>query len=308
VNRNIAVLALALCLTARVALAQNLHYGMNTHVLTAQMADKMVELGAGVARVDFNWDHIEGSCKGCFDWTATDAIRDQARRTHLMLFPTLAYTPRWANGGQPSNYPPLNYQDWYDFVFAIASRYKDDIFYWGIWNEPNLDEFLKDADLRAYRSLVINARAAILAANPRANMLGPEVNWAATANGWFEALMNDSGDLFDMVTVHWYKDGPNPIDVFMDQFVRPYSRNKPLWLTEIGMKPCYSLFGEAGQALFYQRVLTQFEQHRDWWTNITFYDLYDTPTPTDCGAAIVRPDYSNTLAFQVLQAFIRIFP
>src|SRR5262245_47788681 len=32
------------------AAAQNLHYGMNTRVLTPQMADKMVELGAGVVR------------------------------------------------------------------------------------------------------------------------------------------------------------------------------------------------------------------------------------------------------------------
>jgi hypothetical protein len=308
VHRNTLAFALGFCLTAHASLAQNMHYGVTTHVLTPQMADKMVELGAAVTRVDFNWDQIEGSCKGCFDWSGTDAIRDQARRTRLTLFPTLSYTPRWANGGETSNYPPLNYQDWYDFVFATASRYKNDIFYWGLWNEPNLDFFLKGTDPRVYRSLVINARAAILAANPRAIILGPEISWHATKDGWFEAVMNDYGDLFDIVTVHWYQDGPDPIDVYMDRFVRPYARNKQVWLTEIGMKPCYSLFGEAGQALFYQRVLDAYQLHRDWWTNTTFYNLYDTPTPTDCGAAIVRPDYTNTLAFRILQAFIRIFP
>jgi hypothetical protein len=308
VKRNTLVLAAGCCLWAHAALAQNIHYGVNTHTLTPQMADKMVELGAGVARVDFNWDQIEGACKGCFDFSATDAIRDQARRTHLVLFPSVGYAPKWANGGQASSYPPANMQDWYDFVFALASRYKNDIFYWGLWNEPNLDGFFKGTDLRTYRSLVINARAAILAANPRGLVLGPEISWHATKDGWFEAAMNDFGDLFDIVTVHWYQDGPDPIDVFMDRFVRPYARNKPVWLTEIGMKPCYSLFGEAGQALFYQRVLSGYQLHREWWTNTTFYNLYDTPTPADCGAAIVRPDYSNTLAFRILQAFIRIFP
>ena len=300
--------AISFWLIAHAAAAQNPHYGMVTHDLSPQMADKMVELGAGTARVDFGWDVIEGACKGCFDWRATDAMRDEARRTHLQLFATLSYAPKWANGGQSPTYPPLNYQDWYDFVLAVASRYKNDIFYWGLWNEPNLDGFMKGTDLRVYRSLVVMAHAAIRTANPLAYIVGPEVSWHATKDGWFEAAMNDYGDLFDIVAVHWYLDGPYPIDVYMDQFVRPYARNKPVWLAEIGMKPCYSLFGEAGQALFYQRTLEAYQLHRDWWTNIFFYNLYDVPTPTDCGAAIVRPDWTNRLAFRLLQAFIRVFP
>lgn len=307
VTRNTLAFAAAFCLTAHAALAQNMHYGVNAHYLTAPMADKMAELGAGVARVDFNWDVIETNCKGCFDWTATDATVAQARRVHVQLFPTLSYTPKWANGGQPQSYPPLNYQDWYDFVFAIASRYPD-IIYWGIWNEPNLGPFWKNQDLRAYRTLTIQARAAILAANPRALILGPEVSWHATKDGWLQAAMDDYGDLFDIVTVHWYADGPEPIDVFMDQFVRPTAPNKPIWLTEIGMKPCYTMFGEFGQALFYQRVLEAYQKHRDWWTNTLFYDLYEPPSSTNCGSAIVRENYTNTLAFRILQAFIKVFP
>ena len=81
---------------------------------------------------------------------------------------SLAYAPAWANGGNPYRYPPLNYQDWYDFVFATVSRYRDDIHLWGVWNEPNLDQYLQGSDLRVYRSLVITARAAIRAADPRA--------------------------------------------------------------------------------------------------------------------------------------------
>ena len=116
---------------------------MNTRVLTAPMADKMTELGGGVVRLAFGWDVIEPDCKGCFDWTTTDAWRDEAQRTHRTIFASLAYTPAWANGGHPYRYPPLNYQDWYDFVFATVSRYRDDILLWGVWNEPNLDEYLQ---------------------------------------------------------------------------------------------------------------------------------------------------------------------
>ena len=59
------MLAVASCVSAS-ASAQNLHYGMNTRVLTPQMADKMAELGAGVVRLVFGWDVIEPASKGGF--------------------------------------------------------------------------------------------------------------------------------------------------------------------------------------------------------------------------------------------------
>ena len=301
-----AVIGLVLC-GEHSASAQNYHAGMNARVLTARMADKMVELGAGVARVPYGWDLIEPSCKGCFDWATTDRWRDEARRTHLAIFGSIGYSPSWANGGHPYHYPPLNYQDWYDFVSAVASRYRDDVFLWGIWNEANLDVFLKGSDVRVYRTLVIGARAAILAANPAAAILGPEVSHHAFLDGWYAAAMTDFGDLFDIVTVHWYADGP-AIEHLMDDLVRPYARGKPVWLSEVGLKPCGSLFGEIGQALLYQRVLSAFLARRSWWTGVSFYDLHDDEMPGDCGSGITRPDWSNRPAFLLYQAFIKEHP
>jgi hypothetical protein len=307
VSRLLALAAVIALSAAPSASAQNLHYGMNTRVLTAPMADKMTELGAGVVRLAFGWDVIEPNCKGCYAWETTDAWRDEAKRTHRMIFASLAYAPAWANGGQPYRYPPLNYQDWYDFVFATVSRYRDDIVFWGVWNEPNLDEYLQGADPRVYRSLAIAAHAAIRAANPRAIVLGPDVSWHGVRDGWFAAVMNDFGDLFDIVTVHWYVDGPE-LALMMDQLVRPVSLGKPVWMSEVGMKPCASLFGESGQAVFYQRVLSAFQQRRSWWTGVLFYDLYELPAGRDCGTAITRADWSNRPAFQLYQAFIKSNP
>ena len=294
-------------LCAAPANAQDFHYGMNTETLPPRMADKMSELGAGTIRLAFGWDVIEGSCKGCFDWSRTDAWRDEARRTHRTIFASLAYAPSWANGGNKYWYPPLNYQDWYDFVFAIVSRYKDDIYLWGVWNEPNLDAYLKGTSLDVYRSLVINARAAILAANPRAVVLGPEVSHHALHDGWYAGAMDTVGDLFDIVTVHWYQDG-GPLEYTMDRLVRPYARDKPVWLSETGMRPCTSAFGEAGQALFYREVLTAFQDRRSWWTGVLFFNLWDPPVGRDCGSAITREDWTNRPAFTILQRFIRDHP
>ena len=303
-----AVLASAFVLACTdLARAQNLHYGMNTRVLTRQMADKTAELGAGVIRLAYGWDVIEPSCKGCFNWTTVDAWRDEAKRTGRTIFASLAYAPGWANGGRAFNYPPLNYQDWYDFVFAVVSRYKDDISLWGIWNEPNLELYLHGASIEVYRNLAITGRAAIRAANPRALVIGPDVSWHATQDGWFSSAMRETAALFDIVTVHWYADGPK-LDVMMDDLVRPFAYGREVWLSETGMKPCRSFFGEIGQALFYRQVLEAFDRRRHWWTGVLFYELWNPPAPSDCFGAITHADWSNRAAFTVLQAAIRAHP
>src|SRR5262249_16379001 len=123
--------ALAIGLVAALgapAAAQTLHYGMNTRVLTPRLADKIVRPRADIVRLAYGWDTFEPRCKGCFDWTVTDGWRDEAKRTHRAIFGSLAYAPSWANGGHPYNYPPLVAQDYYDFVYAVIARYKDDIF------------------------------------------------------------------------------------------------------------------------------------------------------------------------------------
>jgi hypothetical protein len=259
-------------------------------------------------RVVYGWDRIEPGCKSCFDWTISDAWRDEARRTHRRIFGTLGYTPRWANGGAPINTPPIDPEDWYDFVYATVDRYKDDVFLWGIWNEPNLDSYFRNGDRQAYGALVRTAAAAIHAANPLAQVLGPEVSQHAIPTGWYAAVMDDVGSLFDIVTVHWYVDGP-PIERFMDEAVRPWSMRKEVWLAEVGVKPCQSNFGEAGQALLYQRVLQAFQARRNWWTGVIFYDLHDDPSEgTACSSGITRGDWSNRPAFSLYQAFMKAFP
>src|SRR5262245_7943934 len=153
------IAAIALCLAAFAGdvRAQNYHYGVNAHDLRPPAADKVSELGAGLVRVVFGWDVIEPNCKGCFNWSFTDLWRDESRRTRGAIYGTLAYAPGWANGGHHYSFPPLRMQDWYDFVYAAVDRYKDDIFYWGIWNEPNLDVYLHDGQLANYEALARTA-------------------------------------------------------------------------------------------------------------------------------------------------------
>ena len=97
-----AVFTVAMLASASTTHAQAVRYGMNTRVLTPQIGDKMRELGADLVRLPYGWDVIEPACKGCFEWRITDAWRDEAKRSHLTIFGSLAYAPRWANADTPS--------------------------------------------------------------------------------------------------------------------------------------------------------------------------------------------------------------
>ena len=149
--------------------------------------------------------------------------------------------------------------------------------------------------------------AAVRSFGGQVQMTSPDCASGTDRVAEIAAAMNDVGDLFDIVTVHWYADGPG-LEFMMDQLVRPASLGKNVWLSEVGMKPCFSFFGEAGQALLYEKVLSAFQARRDWWTGVNFYDLYEVPTASDCGTAITRPDWSNRPAFLLYQAFIRASP
>ena len=180
----------------------NIHYGMVTHYVDARMADKMRELGAGIARVDFNWSGMEPARSRRYDFDYTDTSVRSARRRGLEVFATIGYTPKWSNGGRNEHAPPLRIQDWEDFVTTVVERYQGrdmDVKYFGIWNEPDLPGFF-EGRLDDYIALVTAGRRAIRRADcetrPRvragasplrghgAGLAGQESQQGSTRPGW----------------------------------------------------------------------------------------------------------------------------
>jgi hypothetical protein len=85
----------------------------------------------------FAWADIEGADKDHFNWTQADQVVQMTEEAGLKLIARLDRSPGWTGAGAP-NGPPQNYQDFGDFCYAIASRYKGRIQAYQIWNEPNL--------------------------------------------------------------------------------------------------------------------------------------------------------------------------
>jgi hypothetical protein len=129
------------------------------------------------AKQGFGWRDIEGAAKGSFDWAMTDRIVSQVESVgNLHLIARLDNDPSWASGQTYPNpggvvmTPPRNVQDFADFCYAVASRYKGRIAAYQIWNEPNLAREWggRHPDPAGYVALLKAGYQAIKRADPNA--------------------------------------------------------------------------------------------------------------------------------------------
>lgn len=121
----------------------------------------------------FAWRDIEGAAKGAFDWSRTDRIVAQANSYGVDILARIDHQPQWAGGGYPVNGPPDNYQDFGDFLYALASRYKGRIRAYEVWNEPNLQREWggKPPNAAEYVALLKVAYRRIKEADPNAMVI-----------------------------------------------------------------------------------------------------------------------------------------
>jgi hypothetical protein len=291
---RVGALTIALTIgTAAGAQAQPSAYGVVTHDMDANRAVSMAELGAGFARISFRWWQLEPS-PGAHHWaTMDDYVWNQAAPRTIRLFASLGEPPEWAGGGPQHNRRPADLARWYDFVFACVTRYRGYIGHWGIWNEPNLSQFLENRD--DYRDIALVAAQAIRDADPTARVLGPEVSEHAFDDGYLAEVMSTYGrHVFDIVTVHVYS---TDLARKMDDLVYPWRYGKEVWVTEIGRtaRPGDATSEEL-QRLYYLAALNTFEPRRWWWTKLLFYDIWAWSW-TESLYGLRRPDWTPNRAF-----------
>ena len=170
------------------------------------------EAGFTWIKQTFAWKDIEGAGKGIFDWSRADQVVDDALRYGLSIMARVDHQPNWARSGCSQQGPPNNYQDYADFLFALASRYKGRIRAYQIWNEPNLaDNWCNQSpDPKNYVKLLKKAYQAIKQADPNAMVisagLAPTTRWdrVAVPDVVFLQRMYDAGakPYFDVLGAH----------------------------------------------------------------------------------------------------------
>jgi hypothetical protein len=301
VTRNVVLLALSL-VSVDASLQNRLapwRFGIVTFDLNGPVPAKLTELGSGLVRGSCNWQDLEPD-RGVFNWGCSDNVIVGAQNLGLRSYMTVTCTPDWANLGAGCAGMPADLTDWYDFVENFVARYRRYNTLLGVWNEPNLT--LQDnSDGANYALMFINASNARNVVDRWFALAGPETSHHALANGYYAHTMETiqswrAFDPQDVVSVHWYDDGP-PLPAYMDA-VEISAGNQEVWLSETGYAG-----DPAAQAAFFDAMLTSFvHSERPWWTHIIFYRLWDGQDC--CTEAILKADYTNKPAFVTYNRWI----
>lgn len=168
------------------------------------------------------WREVEGPGKGMWQWTASDRIMNQVEAHGLKMIARLSTQPDWVapDTKLPEVSPPDDLQDFYDYVYAVASRYKGRIEAYQIWNEPNLAREWggRPPNPAEYVELLKVGYKAVKAADPNAIVISAGMapttrhDHYAMPDSYFIQGMYDAGAsaYFDALGVHapGYKSPP----------------------------------------------------------------------------------------------------
>jgi len=233
-----------------------------------RMLDLIAAAGFTYIRQPFFWYEIEpepgvfwDAKWGVSTWEKYDRIVQLAHARGLEIIARLDKPPRWAREGQPyldecPDGPPTRYEDYARFVAAVVARYRGQIKYIQIWNEPNLrNEWgCQPIDPAAFTRLLALAYRAAKEADPDVLVLmpglaptdqtGPEnLSDLLFLEGMYRAGAAPYFDIASaMVYGYGYPPGDRRIEFARNNFsrvvqtreimVRYGDAHKPLWVSE----------------------------------------------------------------------------
>ena len=173
------------------------------------------DMGFTWVKQSFAWRDIEGIAKGHYNWSLADEVVRRVNNRSLKLLARIDRQPFWAQpeGTEPlENAPPANLQDFADFCFTLADRYRGRIAAYQVWNEPNLSREWGDQppDPAAYVELLRACYASIKRADPDALVISagmaPTGTWSdeVMPDAMFIEKMYEAGaaPYFDLLGVH----------------------------------------------------------------------------------------------------------
>jgi hypothetical protein len=299
-------------------------FGVNAHTPGSAVISEAIELGVEWVRIDFVWAFIERQ-PHVADWSEYDLLIDQLHGRGLRILASIGYTPAWATQGPELTGVPTDPDEWQDFCYRAAERYRGRIDAWGLWNEPNLSRFWGGTRSEYIYLILLPGANAIHAADPMALVTGPDLAHLSSAHWdeWLASVLSVASNHLDIVTHHiypgdgwsgqvtdaleedaqWPWDPPSVREVLQDKGWW----GRPFWLTETGVQS--QEYGEVLQALFFTNLLTEWyrpSRTRPWVDRIFFYEMNDYAVLPERSWGILgpEPEYRRKLAFNSYHSFI----
>lgn len=306
---------LLLCFVPAVATAEvgqgNNAVGVNAHVATPAFVDAIDDLGAGWIRLDGNWWTLEPS-SGDYHWGPLDDAVSEANDAGLNILITFAYTPTWVPASGDGNHitdVPNSSVEWENFMEDAVARYRSmGVRHFGIWNEPNLENFFNGTAHDYVNTILLPGASAVRDVCSDCYVVGPHLSSSdRQADEYLRTILDEAGgDIFDIIAHHTYygflETGQNPwdrryvntLDEFCDvpfmechdpirYVLDEYGYDGEVWITETGVRALpENSDDEERQATFITRALEE-QLERDWYTNTFFYEIHDCgPDQPEC--------------------------
>jgi hypothetical protein len=274
-GRILCGLIAAACIAIEVPLlSQSPQWGIVTQVYTPAFDNKVNLLDAGSVRLVFRWNEVEPA-QDQWNWAPFDDQVNRAVGRGLHVYVSMGEnTPAWA--GPAGNQMPYSINDWRDFVARIIERYGDrPNIAFGVWNEPNLGQFLVDnGSATNWGQLFAYANIARNQVRPSARLGGPDTSWHALGTGYLTNAIAQAAPHTqpqDFITVHWYGASGTSMTNYVASVRSLIGAGREIWVTEAGFDSSSDTAQSNGLAA---QVLAPFAVRTDpGWTKAFVYQL-----------------------------------
>lgn len=256
----------------------------------------------------FPWAYVEPDRPGQGLWQHSDMVIQHASAQGLEVIARLGFAPQWA---RPKDTSPLyldeeHYAAFGDYVYEFVRRYRDQVNYIIIWNEPNLslEWGYRPVDPAGYTEMLKVAYARAKEANPAVQVLGgalaptlapPGSEWGMDDLHYLQA-MYDAGaaPYFDILAAHAYGGkfapdepaAPDAINFARTELLRAImvangDEAKPIMITEGGWNdhPRWTRAVRPGQRISYTLRAYQ-KALEEWpWVDVVALWAFRYPAP-----------------------------
>lgn len=190
------------------------HLGIKADVFMPQVH----QLGAHLVRLFLFWDQIEPE-RGHFVWDTVDTLLDQLGPSDEMWI-TLNTSSQWATRHATTFQPPspaLHSEEFERFVLTLVTHCQGRVRYWQCNNEPT-NPMLWEGTAADYADQLKVFSRAVKAADPKALVVlagavdafhssaGSQNPDAQAEHAFFDQLLQESADDFDVFDLHLYGD------------------------------------------------------------------------------------------------------
>lgn len=311
-----------------------------------QYFQNLQSLGVKWIRWDIDWSVVQSDNSTSYSWEGVDRVAATAKKYGINSLAIVTYSPKWAADQSCKadfGCSPADSKIFGLFAGEAARRYKDSIFYWEIWNEPNTANFVGvKSDISRYSNILKEAYLEIKKVNQNNIVLsgglmpsGDESDGSTSPLTFLKALYESGANqYFDAVALHPYSYpvSPNYVAAWnsWEQMasVRQLMMSKgdsakKIWITEYGAPTggpgsirdldqltfTYNsdYMSETAQKEMAQQATAFYHQNADWMGPFFWYSLHDNGASKDTPEnffGLLRNDWSKKPAYDVLRNLI----